>query len=276
MPAIIRQNIHWWHPNALTILFVVLTFFFLDRDQFRLGKSFYLAACMCGMAAAIKLMGFFFFLTIPVYLLISLVNKKISLRRVLLSAGGFVLVFGFTILLSNPFLFYSSQREKMIEIQTQKQVIMDQGFLHDDPYYYQKGPYFWQWTLEQWYGRRKLLIFAGLSLLPACLWGKESRLNLLILSWCLPLSLYLLYRVAPKPDHYWLPVMIPLFSGILGFLPPFETLYASAGTSRWVKWGATAGLILVGVILLVYLGGNLQFSVGVWMKGNLANKMLGY
>ena len=52
MPAIIRQNIQWWHPDALTILFVVLTFFMVQAMQsthnnnavgfrFSLGKCIY-------------------------------------------------------------------------------------------------------------------------------------------------------------------------------------------------------------------------------------------
>jgi hypothetical protein len=52
MPAIIPQNIQWWHPDALTILFVVLTFFMVQAMQsahknnavgfrFSLGKCIY-------------------------------------------------------------------------------------------------------------------------------------------------------------------------------------------------------------------------------------------
>jgi len=276
IPAVVRQNVQWWHPDALTILFVVLTFFFLDRDELRLGKNFYLAAVMCGLAAATKLMGFFFFLTIPLYIVIAWAKKKTAVSRIAVSAASFVLVMGLAILLSNPFLFYSSQRQKMLEIQAQKQVIMDQGFAHDDPQYYQKGPYFWQWTLEKWYGRRELLIFLGMSLLAACWWGRETRLNLLILAWCLPLSVYLLYFVAPKPDHYWLPIMFPLFSSILGFLPWIENGILMEGRNSRVKLVMQIGLVVLVGALLVYMGLNLTSGVELWIKANLTNQLLGY
>ena len=54
-----------------------------------------------------------------------------------------------------------------------------------------------------------------LSLLSGCIWGPNRLLNRLILLWILPFSIYLFYFVAVKPDHYWLPVMLPLYSAAL-------------------------------------------------------------
>ena len=62
--GIVRSNLQWWHPDGLSILAVILTLFFLNRDRLRFGPSFYLAAVFCGIAAGIKLAGFFFFLAI--------------------------------------------------------------------------------------------------------------------------------------------------------------------------------------------------------------------
>ena len=81
IPAVVRSNMHWWHPDALMLLCIALTFFFLDRDEFRLGKNFYFAAIACGMASAIKLYGFFFFLAIPFYLLVVWRRNKLQLKR---------------------------------------------------------------------------------------------------------------------------------------------------------------------------------------------------
>ncbi len=37
IPAVILNNF-WWHPDSLAILLVVLTIFFIDRDEFQYGK----------------------------------------------------------------------------------------------------------------------------------------------------------------------------------------------------------------------------------------------
>ena len=36
-----------------------------------------------------------------------------------------------------------------------------------------------------------------------------------MLGWAIPYSIYLLWFVAVKPDHYWLPILIPVFSAAL-------------------------------------------------------------
>jgi len=77
IPAVVRSNIHWWHPDSLMLLAIALTFLFLDLDKMRLGKNFYLAAAACGLAAGIKLSGFFFVLAIPFYLLICCIKSGI-------------------------------------------------------------------------------------------------------------------------------------------------------------------------------------------------------
>ncbi len=63
------------------MLFVTLTIFFLDRDRLRFGRNFYLAAAACGMATAIKLLGAFFFLTIPVVVILGILQRKITSPR---------------------------------------------------------------------------------------------------------------------------------------------------------------------------------------------------
>ncbi len=61
--AVVENNL-WWHADSLTVLFVVLVFFFLDRDQLKFGINFRLAAVACGLAIGTKVLGFFFFITI--------------------------------------------------------------------------------------------------------------------------------------------------------------------------------------------------------------------
>jgi len=131
IPAVVRSNIHWWHPDSLTLLAIALTFFYLDLDEFRLGKFFYFAAAACGLASAIKLMGFFFFLAIPVYLLIAWKKKSVALKRVISSAVIFLLVMCAVIVCTNPFLFYQSPREEMLAIQSLNTEELSGGYEHE-------------------------------------------------------------------------------------------------------------------------------------------------
>ncbi|HZW04971.1 MAG TPA: hypothetical protein VFF68_13640, partial [Anaerolineaceae bacterium] len=83
VPALVQNNF-WWHPDSLAILFAVGAILFLDHDDLRFGRSFYLAAAMCGIAAQIKGIGFYFFLAVGVYLLIGYFGKKAALPRLAL------------------------------------------------------------------------------------------------------------------------------------------------------------------------------------------------
>ncbi len=266
IPGVVRQNIQWWHPDALAVLSVVLTIFFLDRDRLRFGRNFWLAAVFCGLATAIKLQGVFFILTIPGYILAGLVKKVIHWPRAALAATGFVVLMSVTIVASNPFLFYSSQREKLVRVQVEKQQEITVGYAHDDLYYYQKGPQFWTWTLENRYGPLPLLILLAAGLGASCLWGSRRGLSLLILSWSIPFSLYLFYFVAPKPDHYWLPVMLPLFSSAATGLELLQHGWNSS-QPRWARLAAGAALVIAAAALVLWTASNLSVDVQLWLDG---------
>jgi hypothetical protein len=248
VPAVVRNNLHWWHPDALMLLFIVLTFYFLERDDFRLGKHFYLAAATCGMAAAIKLMGFFFFLAIPLYLFLAWRKSHFALKKLAAAAALFVLVMAAVIVLSNPFLFYQAPRQEMLAIQSFKTEELSGGYTHDNSPYYAKGPQYWRWTLKVSYGRPQMMLaFAGL-LLAGCVFGRRRALNALIAAWSLPLAIYLLWFVAPKPDHYLLPLLIPLFSAGFDPVDPLLDLWKSG--KAWQRGLAVLALALIAYLLL--------------------------
>lgn len=210
--AVVRQNIQWWHPDALSVLAVALVLHFLQRDNLRFGRYFYLSAVLCGLAAGIKLAGVWFFLTVAVYLLLGFKRRVLTLGRTVVMGALFLAVMGLALVVSNPFLYNSGARQEMIAIQTYKTTELDQGYSHDDPLYYSKGLRWWLPTLQNWYAHPFVLLFLFLSLLAGCVWGSRRLYNLLVLTWIIPYSVYLLYFVAVKPDHYWLPVMLPLFA----------------------------------------------------------------
>jgi hypothetical protein len=215
MRGAFRNDIHWWHPDALAILAVVLTLFFLDRDRLRFGRNFYFAAVACGIATSIKLLGVFFAFAILAYLVAGLATHKINVQRGILAGALFIAVMGATTVLTNPFLISSGARERMLAIQQSKAQELQVGYPGGDPATYLKGPQYWGWTLENWYGSWLTIGFLMLSLVLGCFWGSNTFLNRLILLWVVPYSLYLFYFVAPKPDHYMLPAMLPLFSAAL-------------------------------------------------------------
>jgi hypothetical protein len=91
-----------------------------------------------------------------------------------------------------------------------------------------------------------LFYLAG-AVVAGSLWGPRRLANLVILTWALPYSVYLLYFVAVKPDHYWLPVMLPLFSCAL---IPFDALREQVREGQGQAW-QKAALALVIVALAV-------------------------
>ena len=261
VPGFVRNHLSWWHPDAFSVLFVVLVIFFLDRDRLRFGRNFYLAALACGLASAIKLSGIFFFLTIPAYLLAGFILKKINLRNTVTAGFLFVLVMGLTIILSNPFLFYSGARQRMLEIQAQKSYEISHGYVHEQSVEYSKGPRYWEPTLSRWYGVPVFLFFIAASLLWGSNHGPEQFVNRVLFTWFLPFTIYLLFFVSVKPDHYWLPVMLPLFSCV--FIIPAEIwtfvqkqkVQNPSGLAGWLGLGLFACLvILLSVIFITNLG----------------------
>ena len=256
--ALVRNNLQWWHPDALSILAVVLTLFWLDRDQLQFKHNFYLSAVACAFAIGIKLAGIFFAPLIGIYLLAGVLRKRISLSRAALKAAAFLGIMLLTLFLSNPFLINSGARQELVNIQLYKTQELDQGYAHDDPYYYQKGPVFWEWTLSNWYGQPLLLAFMAISLAAGCLWGPRKSFNRLVLGWSIPYSIYLLWFVAVKPDHYWLPILIPVFSAALNLwdaLPAAATRMIRAARLQF-QWNQLVRAAIL-VILAVFIGTNL-------------------
>lgn len=215
VPSVVRSNIWWWHPDSLTFLFIALTFLFLQKDGYQLGKNFFLAAAMCGLAAATKLLGFFFFLTIPVYLLMARSKLSVAWKKIVQKALLFVCVMAAVIVLVNPFLWYETPRNEMIAIQQFKQTEIKEGYTNGDPETYQKGPVYWKWTLENWFGSPIFLCFLIVSVIVGCFHRNDFQENLYLATWSFPFLLYALFFVAPKPDHYIFPALMPIFLAVL-------------------------------------------------------------
>ncbi len=248
--GVIRNDLRWWHPDAMAILAAMLTIFFLDRDRLRFGRNFGLAAMACGLATAIKLIGAFFGAAIPAVLVAGVATRRIRPVKALAAGAVFVGLMGITMAVTNPFLINREARQELVNTQQIKAGELANGYTHDDPKYYQKSPAWWEPTLQTWYGNWFFLGFLLVSLLAGCVWGNETFVNRLILLWVVPYTLYLFYFVAPKPDHYFLPVMLPLFSAAFNLLGPlWQAIRGRAGNKPMWARALAAGITVLVVVL---------------------------
>ncbi len=217
IPAVTRHNLWFWHPDALALLGIVGSLFFLNKDQFQLGKSFTYAAIACGLAAGIKVIGAFFFLAVLVYLWMAKKQASLNMRQIVKKGAIFLLVFLLVFLITNPLLLIPQTRSQILKIQAQQNYFVREGWTDED--IYQTGLTAWLPYFREWYAHGLILILLIVSILYGILQGKHRLMNTLLMAWIIPYSIYLIFFVAVKPFHYPLPVMVPLFSAALNLLP---------------------------------------------------------
>jgi 4-amino-4-deoxy-L-arabinose transferase-like glycosyltransferase len=258
IPAVLGNVTQWWHPDALMMLMVALAFLFLKLDKLRLGSYFYLAAVAVGMAASIKMVGFFFFLAIPLYIAIAWRMRKMPVNKALAAAAGFVLLMALVIVLSNPFLFYEVPRNDMLAIQSYKTQELRYGYTHEESIYYRLGPQYWQWTVETSYGSVDFPLYLLALLVMGALAQPKDPNKWVLLAWLIPLGIYLMWFVSPKPDHYLLPLMLPLYATVTG---TFDLLARIAKTAlKWARWPVYgAGVLWTFLVLYQFVW---QISTG--------------
>ncbi len=213
VPAVIQNNL-WWHPDGITFLLVVLILFFLKRDNLKFGWNFILAAVLCGITTATKLVGVYFFLAVGLALVLGLVLKKISWKKAALLIPGFILVMAVAFVAANPFLLSHWARTEYINIFHKQTGLLSDGY----GVIYEKG-----WTaawplMHASFGELAFLLVAlGTSIWGA--WrGPQRLLHGLILAWFVPLTVVVLW-VSHFKFQYWLPVALPLFSSLVLLLP---------------------------------------------------------
>jgi hypothetical protein len=173
-----------------------------------------------------------------------------------------------TVIFSNPFLFSDEQRARMFEIQAQKSEELSKGYEHDDPMYYNKGPQWWASTLEKWYASPWFSLFLVVSLIGGMVWGKRRLLSLILLTWVVPYSIYLLFFVAVKPDHYWLPVLLPLFSCAFTLIDILFSRFSRKGQPVW-QFPVTMEKALL-FLVMILLAWQFVFHLARPVSGNVA------
>lgn len=234
------ENSLWWHVDSLAFLFIVFTFYFLDRDNLRFGKDFYFAAIATGLASGTKVIGLFFFLAIPAYLLIGIFTKRLAWIKAIRLGAFFTLLMALTIVIANPFMLLKSQFNDMLEILARQSRYQNKGWVLN----YANGPAAWFPIIKNLYGQG-IFILLSLIGLGLGIWKSENRLrHALIAFWSIPFGLYVLFVVAIKPTHFFLPILLPIYSSVIVFFefPPFTSRNKSA--LAWA-WGAVIAAICV-------------------------------
>ena len=232
LPAVLTNNF-WWHPDGLAILFAMLAIFFLERDDLRLGKNYYFSAAMCGISAATKGIGFYFFLTIPIYLAVGLISKKAAWKKTALSALGFIVCMALAYLLVNPTLIYPSVRERYFKVMISQSELLSQGYEVEYP----KGILTAVPQMVNDFGTLPFLILTVVACVRSMVRDQKRLLHLIILTWAIPITVFIFFLIHYK-FQYWLPVALPLFSTVINFFPekfPLDLKNIKLQKNKWLS-----------------------------------------
>ena len=213
VPAVVSNN-SWWHPDSLIFLMAMLTLLFLLRDNLRFGWNFVVAAALTGIMTATKLVGVYFFLAVGLTLLLGLVLKKASLKKLAGMALAYIVTMALAFLVGNPFLVSRWARLEYGYTFNKQTALLSEGY----GVVYEKGLAAAWPVMHEFYGEALFLLAAlGITLWGA--WrGPRRLLYGLILAWFLPLTFSLMFMTHFK-YQYWLPVALPLFSCLVVALP---------------------------------------------------------
>jgi len=266
VPGVFTNN-YFWHPDSLLMLFLSGVFLFLSLDHLKFGRWFFLAAVCSGLATGTKHMGVLFGLTIPVYLLWGIISRRITLRRSLVYALLFVLIMAAAIVAANPLLLLPQERAEILSIQKRMFFENTGGFFirNLDPFF-KNGEYpqdFREHFGEAWF---ILLALAGAL---AGLFQKEKRLNsILILTWSLPVFIYLVFLATTRRTHYFIPFALPLFACLDNFFSWTEHARGPVAGSRFRRgvWGAL--VILIGVQAYFFIRTDVERYISTLNREN--------
>jgi hypothetical protein len=220
IPGVMVFNFHFWHPDGIILLLIILTAYFLDRDRLRFGVNFYLAAAACALAIAIKLWGAFFVLAIAGYLIAGWQRKVLTFKKMVLAGTGFLLVMVATIAISSPTLLVPYVTRGALEGWQSQQNWLLTGYQEPDPEgVYKTGLANWLKYFNMYYMTAYVFFISFASLGIGSLFGSKKSLNRIILAWCIATGIFLVNFASMKSNQYMIPLMLPLYIGL--FLIPY-------------------------------------------------------
>lgn len=213
IPAVISNNL-WWHPDGLTILFSVLTLFFLWKDGGRLERYFYYAAIFSGILTATKLIGVYFYIPAIVLIVTKIKQNGLTIKDGSKKLLSFILISFLAFCISNPFLFDPGSLLKYLYTIYRQISVVSNGY----GVIYQTGLKAVWPNLVSYFGYWFFLLIAFISMVYGLSKPEKRHLHLVILSWVLPLSLTTIFTAHFK-FQYWLPAALPMISCIGNLLP---------------------------------------------------------
>ena len=263
----VREMFHisetFWHPDAINLLFVVLTFYYLDRDQLKFGPNFYFAAITCGLSTATRLFGAFFFLAIAWLLVWGWIKKVLNFRKVLLAGSLFILLMVGTILVANPYTFSPGELGAAQNTFARRQAVMANGINEPDPEnIYRTGLDAWWPFMTRSFGSSATLITLGISVVIGALGKKHANFYRILLAWLLAIGTYLIGFVLVKSSWYMLPFLVPLYCAAMALPENIEVWVENRNmkpaSGKILKYGSYA--LIMGV-LAYQLFSNIQIII---------------
>ena len=263
VPAVVENNM-WWHLDSLAVLSVCLVILALHIDDLRFGRYFFLAALFCGVGAGIKYLGAFFVLGIPVYLLWGIRAQRIRWQKAALLGLLFVGVMLGSFILTNPLLLLPIERSEIIAVQRANLLENRLGF-----FLLAQGPkQFFPAILNLYYGSWPLIILALAAAVFSIVRKPAVRRTNTIMLLFIIAYLATISSGATRRIHYYLPVMIPLFSMLVHLFPERKFSFAPTKQGR-DRLKSTAGQVLPWlVVLLVAVQWLLfvRFDIGLYSR----------
>ena len=148
----------------------------------------------------------------------------------------------------------------MIAIQTGKSGALTDGYTHEESLYYSLGPQYWKWTLSTAYGQPWFILLLFIHFILNGVVNYQEEGNWLLLTWLIPMGIYLLWFVAPKPDHYLFPLLIPLFATVLSGFDLY--IKGKKSRSRIVRWISNLGLVIYCLLFINQWTFHIMRAVG--------------
>ena len=255
LPGMTGINNAFWHSDAINLLFITLTLFYLNRDQFKFGPNFYFAAITCGASIATRLFGVFFFLTIGSLLGAGVIKKVLTPRKALISGLLFIVLMVGAILISNPYTFSPGELNAAKATFEHRQSVLANGIDEPDPeHIYRTGLDAWWPFFTRDYGNGVTLAFLSISAVIGALGKKRKSYYGALLAWLMVIGTYLIGFVLVKSPWYILPFLIPLYGGAMAISDNLESVLEK------LRINPTSALITkIGLFALMSALGLIQF-----------------
>lgn len=260
VPAVLTNHF-WWHPDSLSFLFIVSVIWLLDRDAGRIGKYYYGAAAMTGVAIGTKYQGVYFALTIPLILFQAVRSNRLTVRKALLHALGFVLVMALFVVIANPLLLLPQERAEILRIQTQQFAETGVGTLTRNGASVFDG---WNFNdaLRSAYGEVWIMLLGLGGWILAFLEHDQRLRRLALVTLSYAFVAFAVLTLSPtNRSHYFLALFLPLIAGWRFLLPERITdLFAfNEPTERGKKWVGS----IFAALWLVQFCTNIVSDVGL-------------